>query len=246
MITIPHKPTLTERVVDTSIKGLTGLLFRVDAKPLEQLPAYGPLIIVTNHVNFFEAPILYTRLQPRPLTGFAKIETWDSKFLGWLFDLWEMIPVRRGEADMKAVKQGIKALKNGYIFTIAPEGTRSYTGELGRGHPGVVMMAQLSGAPIVPLVHYGHENYKKEIPRLHRPKFNPIVGRKFWLDSGGEKVTGEIRQKMADEIMYQLAALLPPAYRGVYADLSQASEHYLTFPPGTTSNLRQVKEKIAR
>ena len=232
----PYKPTLTERVVDTTLKGITTLLCRVDGKQLSQIPAQGPLIVVTNHINFLEAPVIYTRLQPRPITGFAKIETWDSAFLGWLFDVWGMIPIRRGEADMTAIKKGLAALKNGQILAIAPEGTRSNDGRLLRGQPGVVTMALLSGAPILPLVHYGHENYRKELPRLRRSQLHAIVGRTFWLDNCGEKVTGEVRQQMTDEIMYQLAMLLPPEYRGAYSDLSKATQKYLRFASPSMNN----------
>ena len=39
-----------------------------------------------------------------------------------------------------------------------------------------------------------------------------------------------VRQQMTDEVMYQLAALLPPAYRGLYSDQSKATQNYITFP----------------
>jgi hypothetical protein len=54
-------------------------------------------------------------------------------------------------------------------------------------------------------------------------------------------VTGEVRQQMVDEIMYQLAALLPSAYRGDYANLDAATETYLWFPPTSESNLRRAQ-----
>jgi len=229
--------TLTERVVNTTIKGITTLVCRVDAAQLERVPARGPLIIVTNHVNFLEAPVIYTRLEPRAMTGFAKIETWDSAFLGWLFDVWGMIPVRRGEADMSAIRRGVAALEDGQILAIAPEGTRSGHGCLQRGHPGVVMMALLSGAPLLPVLHYGGEQYRQNLPHLRRTDFHVIVGQPFELDKRGEKVTRVVRQKMIDEIMYQMAALLPSPYRGEYADLSKATKFYLRYSPPVESNL---------
>jgi 1-acyl-sn-glycerol-3-phosphate acyltransferase len=233
----PYKPTLTERVVDTTLKGITMLLCRVDGEQLSRVPTQGPLIVVTNHINFLEAPVIYTRLQPRPITGFAKIETWDSTFLGWLFDIWGMIPIRRGEADMSAIKKGLAALKNGQILTIAPEGTRSNDGRLLPGQPGIAIMGLLSKAPILPLAHYGHENYRKELPRLRRSQLHARVGRTFWLDDCGEKVTAEVRQQMTHEIMYQIAMLLPPEYRGTYAELSKATHKYLRFTPPSKNNI---------
>jgi 1-acyl-sn-glycerol-3-phosphate acyltransferase len=231
------QPTITERVTNVWVRGLTTLLCKVDTHQLARVPEKGPLFIVTNHINFLEAPVIYTRLAPRPVTAYSKIESWDSAFVGWLFDVWGLIPIRRGEADTVAIKAGLKVLKEGYILTIAPEGTRSYDGRLLRGQPGVVMLALLSNAPLLPIVHYGHQNYKQDFKKLRRTPFHAVVGHPFKLDKGDFKVTHEIRQAMVDEIMYQLAALLPPEYRGEYADLSKATEKYLRFTPPAKSNL---------
>jgi len=223
--------TLTEQVVNTTIKGITSLICRVDDAQLRRVPSHGPLIIISNHVNFLEAPVIYTRLVPRAVTGFSKSETWDNPFLGWLFDVWGVIPIRQGEADMSAIRRGVAALKDGQILVIAPEGTRSGHGRLQRGHPGMVTMALLSGAPLLPLVHHGVEQYRQNLSRLRRTNFHAVVGQPFELDKRGEKMTRAVRQKMTDEIMYQMAALLPPAYCGEYADTSKATEYYLRFLP---------------
>jgi hypothetical protein len=47
------------------------------------------------------------------------------------------------------------------------------------------------------------------------------------LNVDGIKITGEIRQQIVDEMMYQLAALLPEAYRGEYSDMSKATKIFL-------------------
>ena len=205
------------------------MLCHVDTEQINRIPKEGPLIIVTNHVNFIEGPIVYTHLQPRPLTGFAKIETWDNRFTGWLFDVWQAIPVRRGEADLSAIKRGVAALNDGQFLAIAPEGTRSKHGRLQRGYPGAVILALRSRAPVMPLVCYGHESYRQDWKSFRRPQFKSVVGRPFLLDTRGERVTSAIRLQMTEEIMYQMAALLPPEYRGEYADLSKATTKYLNF-----------------
>jgi 1-acyl-sn-glycerol-3-phosphate acyltransferase len=234
-----YKPTLTERVTNFVVRALTNALCIVDADQLKRIPTTGPLIAVTNHINFLDAPVVYTRLMPRSVTGYSKIESWDSASLGWLFDVWNIIPIRRGEPDKTAVKRGLRELKEGAILTIAPEGTRSHDGRLQRGHPGVVLVALLSGAPLQPVVHYGHEDYRKSLRKLRRSDFHLVVGDPFRLEKHGAKATSEVRQRMADEIMYQMAALLPADYRGVYSDLSQATENYLHFTPPARSNLPQ-------
>ena len=218
-----YHPTVKEQITNRVVKGITVLLSRVDAPLLDSVPTEGPLILVTNHINFLEAPILYTRLAPRPITGYAKIESWDNQYLGWLFDVWGVIPIHRGEADKTAIKAGLKALKDGYILSIAPEGTRSRAGTLKRGQPGVVLLAILSGAPLLPIGHYGHQNYKDAFRNIKRTPFSAVVGQPFKLKKRDKKITSEVRQEITDEIMYQIAALLPPSHRGEYSDLSKSA-----------------------
>ena len=227
-------------VAFSAIHRLTRILCRIDDSQLARVPHKGPLILVPNHINFLDVPVLYTHLRPRPLTTLAKIETWHNPVLGYLFTRGGAIPVRRGEADVDALREGLHALEKGDILAIAPEGTRSNDGRLKRGKPGVVLMALHSGAPLLPVVFYGPEAFRRNIRRLRRTDFHIIVGQPFRLEPGAGRVTHGARQEMTDEIMYQLAALLPPAYRGYYSDLSAATERYLRFPEGSRSNLLAV------
>jgi 1-acyl-sn-glycerol-3-phosphate acyltransferase len=228
---------LTEQVVNTTIKGITRLICRVEDTALSLVPLQGPLLLVTNHINFLEVPILYTHLQPRPVTGFAKAETWDNRIMALLFDMWEAIPIQRGEPDLKALRRGLEVLAEGQILAVAPEGTRSGDGLLRKGRPGIVMLALKSQAPILPVVCYGGEIFWSNFRRLKRTDFYLTVGRPFYLETDHEPLTRDLRMTMVDEIMFQLAALLPPNYRGAYADFQQATERFLRFPDGSHSNL---------
>jgi 1-acyl-sn-glycerol-3-phosphate acyltransferase len=219
-------------IVTNSIKGLTHVLCKIHADELKKVPHRGPLIIIANHINFIEVPILYTQLYPRPMVGFVKYESWDNPLLGYLFDLWGGIPVHRGEPDMKAFREGLRALRDGKIFVISPEGTRSGHGRLLQGQPGIAVMALMSGVPILPLVYYGHVELKNDLKKLKRTNFYIKVGCQFSLVPGNVKVTSEIRKEMTTEIMYQLAALLPHEMRGVYSDLGSAKKKYLRFLDG--------------
>ena len=219
---------LTQRIVVAAFKGLTGLLCRIDDAQLARVPDQGPLIIVANHVNLLEIPIIYTHLQPRPVTGLVLAARWDSPWLRWLLEVCGAIPLRRGEADVAAMRKALERLKAGHIVVIAPEGTRSKSGRLQKGHPGVVLLALHSNAPLLPVVFYGGEHYRDNTRRLQRTDFHIVVGEPFSLDPGGVKVTRQVRRQMVDEVMAQMSALLPPAYRGVYANLDAATETYLT------------------
>ncbi len=76
---------------------------------------------------------------------------------------------------------------------------------------------------------YGAENYTENLRRLRRTDFHLRVGKPFHIDTRGGKVTRELRQVMVEEMMYQLAAVLPPAYRGHYADGAAASTRFINY-----------------
>jgi 1-acyl-sn-glycerol-3-phosphate acyltransferase len=215
--------------VSWAIRKGSRTLIHIDPCPFDQVPERGPLIVVVNHIGSVEVPLLAAHLRPRKTIALAKIETWNNKFMGWLFDLWEAIPIRRGEADLDAIRQCLAVLDGGDILVVAPEGTRSYNGHLKRGQPGVSLIALRSGAPILPIVHWGGENFTANIKHLDRTDFHLKVGKPFRLVDNGAKVTGKTRQEMADEIMYQLAALMPEEYRGEYKDCNPPPMKYLHF-----------------
>jgi 1-acyl-sn-glycerol-3-phosphate acyltransferase len=216
------------------------MLYRIEDSEMEKIRADGPLILYPNHTSLLEAPMVYTFLKPRKkVTGLSKIENWKNPFLNLVFSLWKIIPIRRGESDMEALRATLGALADGYIIGIAPEGTRSPSGKLQKAQGGVTMLALHSGSPLQPLAHWDDrplpENRRGSAGsrRFGRPTIHIRVGRAFHLDRRGEKLTKEIRQEMSDEIMYQLAMLLPEDRRGEYADLTKASEKWLVFedPP---------------
>jgi 1-acyl-sn-glycerol-3-phosphate acyltransferase len=203
-----------------AVRIFTRVTCHIDAPDLYKIPMQGPLIVIVNHTGQIEVPLLYGNLQPRLMTGWAKAETWeDNWFLNWIFNIWKVVPIHRGEADINALKGALRALEDGYIFGIAPEGTRNKTGILRRALPGTVVVALRSGAPILPVAHWGGESFLSNLKHFKRTDFHIRVGEPFKLNVNGKKVTSEIRQQIVDEMMYQIAALMPEEYRGEYSDL---------------------------
>jgi 1-acyl-sn-glycerol-3-phosphate acyltransferase len=227
------RPGLDRRAATWVVNGtawrLSRLACRVDDHELHRIPARGPLLLVTNHVNFLEIPLVLSHLQPRPVTGLAKAETWNSPLMGLLFNLWGAIPIRRGEGDVVAIRRVLEALEAGMIVAISPEGTRSGDGCLRRAKPGIGWLAAHSSAPILPVAFYGHEQIWSNVSRLRRTDFHIRVGQLLRVRPDG-RWTAEKRQAVADEIMTRIAALLPRQYQGAYAD----------FPPGTSTFLEPV------
>jgi 1-acyl-sn-glycerol-3-phosphate acyltransferase len=209
----------------------TSILCRIDRSALDRVPARGPLILAANHVGSLEVPLLFAHLQPRQMVLLAKIETWDSRAMGWLFDRWESIPIRRGDVDLFAVHRCLEILHQGKILGLAPEGTRSRDGILRDARGGITVIALHSGSPILPLAHWGGEDFSGNLRHLRRTEFHIRVGKPFYLQTNDKHVNHEIRQEMVNEIMAQIAALMPERYRGIYAGMVGRPPRYLNFLP---------------
>ncbi len=221
--------SLSRRFLVVLFRGLSDAVFRVHPEPLADVPARGPLIIMMNHINILEIPLIYARLQPRPVHGLVLADHWKNPVVAWGLNACGSIPLQRGGGNLASFKKALEVLTAGEILLIMPEGTRSGTGQLQHAHPGVVLMALKSQAPILPIVTHGGEKYKDNLKKLRRTDFHIAVGKPFTLKAGEGALDSQARQHMLDEMMYQLAALLPPEYRGVYANLTDATQKNLEF-----------------
>ena len=221
--------SLSRRLLVTLFRGLSDAVFRVHAEALAGVPARGPLIIMMNHINILEIPLIYSRLQPRPVHGLVLADHWKNPLIAWGLNACGSIPIQRGEGNLASINKALDVLSAGEIILIMPEGTRSGDGRLQHARPGVVLLALKSKAPVLPIVTHGWEKYKDNLKKLRRTEFYITLGRPFTLQARHDAVDNLVRRKMLDEMMYQLAALLPPENRGVYASLPEATHKYLEF-----------------
>ncbi len=209
-----------EWVVNHIILLIIHIILKIDAQELKKVPQKGPILVVANHVNFLDAPVLYTILYPRPVSGIAKKEAWDNVLHGFLFRLWDIIPIERGTADFGAFKLAKSVLNDGTILAFAPEGTRSETGQLQRAKPGVAMLvSQCLDVPILPIAYYGHETLNQNLKRFKRTPMNISVGQPFLVNLEGRQKNRETMQMVTDAIMAEIAKLMPDKYQGVYAEI---------------------------
>ena len=220
---------LTAQTINPPIKLILSAFLRVDDSEVHRIPMKGPLILATNHINSLDAPVGFSHLHPRPLTAFVKIETFNKFFLRTLFDAWDTIPIHRGEVDFGAFRKAEEALANGKIVVVAPEGTRSYHGRLNVGYPGISFLAHRTGVPILPVVFYGNENFKDKFRIFRRTTMTIKVGQPFRVRFSENTSYREIRQEITDEIMYEIARLLPLSNRGHYSDIERSQRKYLDF-----------------
>jgi len=200
---------------------LFNLLTRWEVESEENLPAGGPLLMVFNHLAWWDAPLAMAAL-PFEITGIALKELERIPITGQILRLSNAILVDRGRYDREALRQALAVLEGGGILAIAPEGRMSVTGALERGKPGSVFIARRADVPILPIGLVGTDKVLGEWRRFRRPYLKVVIGKVFRLPEGREYASRkEARQADADFIMERLAELLPPEYRGVYADTVQ-------------------------
>ncbi len=200
------------------------LLAKLDrVEGLENVPSHGSAILMINHIAFID-PIVVMHVLPRNIVPLAKIEVYNYPLVGILPKLWEVIPVRREEVDRHAIQQTLNVLRAGEIVLVAPEGTRGP--QLKSGKEGIAYLGSRSGAPIVPTAIEGTVGFPA--PRFTSPWKSPGAlirfGRPFRFCQELKRSDREELRKMTDEAMYILASLLPPGRRGVYSDLSRATQ----------------------
>ncbi len=219
---------LIARIFTFFIRVLLKIICKIDKEELNSIPKEGPLLLVFNHINFIEVPIIYLSLQPRNVGAIVKKENWNNWFFRILSNAWGGIPVDREKPKKSTFKEAEKAFTNKKIICIAPEGTRSETGVLGQGHMGVVFMALHYQVPILPMVHYGVEKFWYNIKRFKRTQITFKVGTPFMLVSESRR-DKNIQQEMSNQIMLRLAAMLPEYYRGIYKKLDNISDEYIKY-----------------
>ena len=209
------------RVARTILRFLLWLLTRTEVEGLEYVPGEGPYLLLTNHLHWLDPPALMAAFPYRAYV-FAAAKREKHWFLGPLFRSLDAIWVHRGEVDRKALRQALAVLQGGGVLGLAPEGTRSDTGAMQRGRGGAAYFAYRTGASVVPVVVTGQEYAIGALKKLRRARIHIVFGPPFApppLPSGEIAGAAEIRD-FTDEIMYHLAAMLPPEYRGLYADVA--------------------------
>jgi 1-acyl-sn-glycerol-3-phosphate acyltransferase len=197
---------------------LFALLTRREVHGRDNLPARGPYILASNHLSIFDPPLIYGLIGGPHMTGWAG-EKWERHLIfGPILRMGQGIFIQRGQVDRHAIDAAVQILQQGRIFGVAPEGTRSRTGGLIRGKSGVAYLARRSMVPIAPMAITGTESLGRQLLRLRRPHLVVRFGTPFTLEARqSPDRTVSLRQDV-DEVMCRIAALLPPAYRGVYAN----------------------------
>ncbi len=136
------------------------------------VPNNGPVIFVSNHQSFFD-PVLVGYGLDREIDYMARDSLFKNPIFKKLIVSLNAFPVRRGEADIAAIKETLRRLKNNRAVLMFPEATRTADGKIREFKPGLALLAKKARVPIIPVVIEGaFEAWPRTSPG---PKpFNPI------------------------------------------------------------------------
>ena len=193
-------------------------LFRVLWRPVlvgrENIPATGPVILASNHLSFIDSIVIPLAVS-RPVQFLAKAEYWEGRSpAAWprrlFFAAFAAVPVQRDQQSdaQAALDLALGVLRQGQVFGVYPEGTRSRDGRLYRGRTGVGWLALESGAPVVPVGLVGTDRVQPigtRFPRVHRVRV--AFGEPVRPETYAGLPPGRARRALTDEVMDRVAAL---------------------------------------
>ena len=203
---------------------------RVEVEGLEHVPSSGAFILAGNHLSMSDVPVGWPHME-RSIIPLVSHDLRQTRWLRWVLSgIGHAVYIRRGEGDEDALTRGLAVLRAGGAILIAPEGKRS-PGGLRRGNTGAAYLATRAGVPVVPVAAWGQEDFTSNWRRLRRAPVRLQFGPP--LDFPVGPLTSQELQEHSERIMLEIARMLPPEYRGVYAD-AVAAESVEPTPGGVT------------
>ncbi len=203
---------------------LFAILTRLEWEGLENVPSSGSAILAANHLSRVDSPLIFALIERKDVTGLVADKYQNNVFLRPLIDAAGGIWINREQADFQALRAALEFLQKGGLLGIAPEGTRSHTGAMRQAKTGVAYLADKANVPIVPVAIWGTERTFKELGHFRRARIRVRFGKPFRLPPLDRNNRSGSMQRNTDELVCRIAALLPPEYRGVYADHPRLKE----------------------
>ena len=173
------------------------VIYPTDVRNGKHLPEDQGLIVCSNHVSLMD-PILINYSQKRMVLFMAKKELFKNKLLAGLIKSFGAFPVDRGQDGGKAIDNAGNLLKENNCRGIFLEGTRSKTGELGRGHGGAFMIAYQNNTPIVPCCITPRTGLMKPFRKTKITYGEPITCEELGITEGSTKEYREAAKKFME------------------------------------------------
>ena len=186
----------------------------------ENIPSDQPYVVAINHISIFDPPFAMA-FWPTILEAVGAVDVFDKPFQGELLKIYRVIPVHRGEYDRALIVNILSMLRSGFPLLIAPEGGRSHATAMRRAKAGIGYILDEARVPVLPVGIVGTTgDFMKDGFTRKRHTLELRIGKPFTLPpiEGRGEERRAARQNNADLVMQHIAGLLPPEYRGVYAD----------------------------
>ena len=200
------------------------ILGRVSVEGLENIPRGTAYIAALNHTSIFDAPLMLS-FWPESIAAIGAADVFDKPIQGQIISIYGTTPVHRGSYDRDLIDEMLVTLRTGTPLLIAPEGGRSHEPAMRRAKPGIALVVDETGVPVVPVGILGAtDDFLKRGLRCQRPRIGMRVGKPFHLPpvEGRGEARRESRQRNADMVMRRITQLLPEEYHGVYAGTVEA------------------------
>ena len=201
------------------------IITKIEINGMEKLPE-GNVIVAANHLGRLDTAALLCILDREDIIMPVAEKYKDHPLYGAIGRAANAVWLNRFEADYSAFRQILDRMKRGGLLVIAPEGTRSKTEALQEAKMGVAFLASKSGYPVLPVAVTGTEDrlVVENLKHFRRSKITVKAADLMYIDIPKGKEREEAMRQATDEIMCQIAALLPEDYRGVYANHPRLNE----------------------
>ncbi len=195
---------------------------RVEVVGRARVPEHGPLIVAANHQSFADPPLMVYAIS-RPLFFLAKRGLFKGPVVSSALRMWHAYPVNEDGQASDSLRWARTILSRDRALLVFPEGKRN-PGAMGEGNDGLTYLALRSGAPILPVGITGTEKAPTllRIP-FHFQRLKVVIGEAFHLPAVEGRVDRAELREMTLRIMTSIAELLPPDYRGCYAEKMDAA-----------------------
>ncbi len=201
------------------------LIADIEIHGREKLPS-GNVIVAANHLGRLDTAVLLCIIDREDLIMPVAEKYKNHLLYGAIGRAANAIWLNRFEADYSALRQILDRMKQGGMLVIAPEGTRSKTEALQEGKMGVAFLAVKSGYPVLPVALTGTEDRRvvENLKHFRRSKIIVNAGDLMEIHIPAGKGREQAMRRATEEIMCRIGAMLPPKYRGVYADHPRLKE----------------------